>query len=1046
MADVNVGTITARLTADTTEFTRNLVQATQALQQFQAQVQTQSGQVAQGMARAAQGTQQFQQQLQLLNQQVISQTGILGQISAQLTQLQASFQQTGQAAQQAGQAMQQARQQTQGLGDSWSTIFAVAGGVGLATSIQGIVGAMRQFAESMVEVGTRLEQTRASLSALAGSAPAGQQQFQQLFQVAQQLGVAFDPLVNGWRRLTAAATQAGLPLADQWRLLQALSTETRRLGLTNAEFERSILAVSQMASKGVVSMEELRRQLGDALPTAMAAAARGMGRTTEEVIKLVETGTVRFPAFARAFTAGLEELQRGSGQMMETSQTAFNQLGNAMTAFKDAMAQNVLPELRRIAAVAQTILETGTKILNLTGGRGAGGVQGPSMQDLGASAQQQQELERLNRVIALYQGQQGLGTPTMQEQRRGMLERAQQERDALLETIKATQDQEAAQAKVNAATNQAADNRRREADYTDDLRKKLDDVRKAQEELARQSQIAPNRFGAAGGTTEQQITDAQERQRVLQKQLEDLAKLAANPPAGVRIPDDLLQQIRALDTEYGKLDQRIDALRDKERERERAAREAERLAQQAVTQRIQIEEQLNRAGALTQRPTQSAAEQAAQQVRNQFDTVRTALERAAVTVSRNPNLRDMAQPIQEALSGLGPAMEEQSQIAFARVQQRQQEQVREFGASLTQLGRSASAEGLTPLQDALEQVTRTFEAASSQLEKMQAHLTELGKTGTPEVQAATDYWLKWIEGMRQGLPALQATAEGLARLADQMRQTAQATQDSARQFEFLSDLRQQVEDMQQLPETGQEAFFGQESQARRRVRLQAERTPLTDEGRAQLNQLLQQMQVQEKLNYTTQLFEQFAGSVGQAWTSALTGIADGTRTVSEAFREMARSILQSLAQIASQEAFKALIKVGVGIIAGAFGTGGITANPTQYSAPIGPQLAAQGGAIINQPTHILAGENPMVNPEIILNKPQLQALMGSAIRAAPTAGGQAAGGQGVTIMNFPSKQAAEAQASKERSLGRQVVLNEVMNDLSKGEGSQINRALRAIQR
>jgi len=42
-----------------------------------------------------------------------------------------------------------------------------------------------------------------------------------------------------------------------------------------------------MASKGVVSMEELRGQLGEALPGALQAAASGMGVTTVDLIKLV---------------------------------------------------------------------------------------------------------------------------------------------------------------------------------------------------------------------------------------------------------------------------------------------------------------------------------------------------------------------------------------------------------------------------------------------------------------------------------------------------------------------------------------------------------------------------------------------------------------------------------------------------------------------------------------------------------------------------------------------------------------------------------------
>jgi len=216
----------------------------------------------------------------------------------------------------------------------------------------------------------------------------------------------------------------------------------------------------------------------------------------------------------------------------------------------------------------------------------------------------------------------------------------------------------------------------------------------------------------------------------------------------------------------------------------------------------------------------------------------------------------------------------------------------------------------------------------------------------------------------------------------------------------------------------------------------------------------------QQLNYAAGLFQEFGMSVGNAWTQALTGIADHTRTVAQAFREMARSILQSMAQIASQEAFKALIGLGTRLL---FGAVGGTAGAGTVGAAIGGEVGmASGGApsgflsgisagtyggavpmqhggVITRPTAILAGENPATNPEVILNRFQLQALMSGG----PSAGGQAAGG--ISIFNSPSRDAAEAEAASQRALGKQVVMNEVMSDLQKGSGSQIGRMLRLMQ-
>jgi hypothetical protein len=75
----------------------------------------------------------------------------------------------------------------------------------------------------------------------------------------------------------------------------------------------------------------------------------------------------------------------------------------------------------------------------------------------------------------------------------------------------------------------------------------------------------------------------------------------------------------------------------------------------------------------------------------------------------------------------------------------------------------------------------------------------------------------------------------------------------------------------------------------------------------------------------------------------------------------------------------------------------------------------------------------------------MQELLSSVMKAAPSAGGQAAG-SGVTIMNFPSKAAAEAAATQERNMGKEVILNEVLQDMVQGEGSRIVRLMRTLQR
>ncbi|MBO6507511.1 MAG: tape measure protein [Roseibium sp.] len=101
--------------------------------------------------------------------------------------------------------------------------------------------------------------------------------------------------------------------------LRAFTDAVAAAGGTDEMLKRVSIAISQMSGKGVVQMEELRQQLGEAIPRATELMARSMGVTYAELVDQLSTGRVE----AKAALAGLrDELLRtfgGSGQrMMQT--------------------------------------------------------------------------------------------------------------------------------------------------------------------------------------------------------------------------------------------------------------------------------------------------------------------------------------------------------------------------------------------------------------------------------------------------------------------------------------------------------------------------------------------------------------------------------------------------------------------------------------------------------------------------------------------------------------------------------------------------------
>jgi myosin heavy subunit len=238
--------------------------------------------------------------------------------------------------------------------------------------------------------------------------------------------------------------------------------------------------------------------------------------------------------------------------------------------------------MERFARWSQTILETATKLLNITGGRAGGGPQGPSVAEMApaGTANQQQELARVNQAITrLERERQRMDTLESMSPQGGdrltqdraeneeRLTRARAVREQILEGIRATQGQADAQEKVTAEANKTKAAQEQTADAVKDMTKALDDMRKAEEAFKREAAAAPNLYGRPTGTPEEQERYLQERQSRLRPQVEAITKTVTTLPPGVTLPAELEAQARAYDTTYGQIGKSIDTLKEKEQAR-----------------------------------------------------------------------------------------------------------------------------------------------------------------------------------------------------------------------------------------------------------------------------------------------------------------------------------------------------------------------------------------------------------------------------------------------------------------------------------------------
>jgi len=155
-----------------------------------------------------------------------------------------------------------------------------------------------------------------------------------LFNMARRSPFEIAALTDSFVKFKAA----GLDPMDG--LFQGLVDSVAKFGGSAESLKRASVAIQQMSGKGVISMEELRQQLGEAVPDAMQVMARSMGVTMAELVDVVSTGTLEAK---NALTAmGRQMNIENSGAALMMSETWDGLINRMKTSF--TMAAKVIGE------------------------------------------------------------------------------------------------------------------------------------------------------------------------------------------------------------------------------------------------------------------------------------------------------------------------------------------------------------------------------------------------------------------------------------------------------------------------------------------------------------------------------------------------------------------------------------------------------------------------------------------------------------------------------------------------------------------------------
>ena len=223
-----------------------------------------------------------------------------------------------------------------------------------------------RWAMEIVKVSAEFERLNVLLQGMADGTTQAERaadaakQFNQVMQEAKTAPFTVKELTNSWVKFKSV----GLDPADG--SMRSLVDAVSAFGGTDDILHRATIAVQQMAGKGVISMEELRQQMGEAVPQAMVLLAKGMNMSVQDMVDAISKGSViaqpalkkLFNEFELAFGGRsklLMETFTGSVARLNTNwQLLLNEMGNSSGLLDEAkrMVKDLIivlndPEARR---------------------------------------------------------------------------------------------------------------------------------------------------------------------------------------------------------------------------------------------------------------------------------------------------------------------------------------------------------------------------------------------------------------------------------------------------------------------------------------------------------------------------------------------------------------------------------------------------------------------------------------------------------------------------------------------------------------------------
>lgn len=261
-----------------------------------------------------------------------------------------------------GSGMKAAKKNTEGLDDAvdktnknigglsgsskkgFGSIVKWAKRAAVATGLVFAIGQVSAFGNEITQQAAKFEGYENAIKFASGEDGAKNIKF--LNKTIKDLNLDMTSSYAGFQTLTGSLKGTTLEGKGTRDIFDAVGVAATAMNLTADQSKGAFLAIGQMASKGKVQAEELRGQLGERIPGALAIASRAMGVNQMEFNKMLDTGKVYAEDFLPKFAVELKKtFEGGLPAAADSMQAAINKKNNALVSFKKSFGSNMKPAI-----------------------------------------------------------------------------------------------------------------------------------------------------------------------------------------------------------------------------------------------------------------------------------------------------------------------------------------------------------------------------------------------------------------------------------------------------------------------------------------------------------------------------------------------------------------------------------------------------------------------------------------------------------------------------------------------------------------------------